>query len=109
MKLKINESFPRISLIEIEAKSQKSGYSIWQIQYFLGISIEITKKVFKNNSPSSGTPPSFIHSFNHSLIHSVREPPDSRSISIFVTSFHSGDTYFISQAALAHTKYHPFD
>ncbi len=56
--------------------------------------------------PSSGTLPSFIHSFNHSFIHSVREPPDSRSISISVTSFHSGYTTFISQAALAHTT-HP--
>jgi hypothetical protein len=56
----------------------------------------------KQRSPSSGTLPSFIHSFNHSLIHSVREPPDSRSISISVTPFHSGYTYFISQAALAH-------
>jgi len=41
-----------------------------------------------------------------SFIRSSGEPPDSRSISISVTPFHSGYTNFISHAALAHTT-HP--
>ena len=36
------------------------------------------------------------------FIRSSGEPPDSRSISISVTSFHSGYTNFVSQAALTH-------
>ena len=87
---------------------------IWVPLYFKVI------KIIKDRHP-----PAHLHHFTHfvvniplhylhplcfiitpTFVHSSGEPPDSRSIRISVTAFHSCYTYFISQAALAQNT-HP--